>query len=313
MTIYQLECFLQVAQTLNFGKAAQKMCITQPAITYQIRSVEKELDVLLFERNTRHCRLTAAGQAFYQDALQLCSFYRQAVKKAQDISRAGTSHLVVGIRKLFDYDRMAKMNTEFRRQFPQATIDIMPQDDANPLDDLRSGRIDVGFFYASEHTVCSDIIFIPLYKLNYYVLINPLHPLASRESLSLSDLAGVSVVTSGSAASFLSACQGPSLAELQEAGIDLRYSAPSFESALIMLQANIAVLILPFLPTAVVPGMVKIPLLHYRPVDIEIAWMKGDSRMEIQAFVEIAKKIYQTIPEAAELSPAAPPSPAVLP
>lgn len=296
MTIYQLECFVQVAETLNFGKAAQKMCITQPAITYQIRSVEKELNVLLFERNTRHCRLTAAGQTFYQDAVQLCSYYHQAVQKAQDISRANTSHLVVGIRKLFDYEHMAKMTTEFRETYPHATIDIMPQDDAKPLDDLRSGHIDVGFFYTSEHSDCSDIVFIPLYKLDYYVLINPLHPLASRKSLSLSDLQGVSVVTSGSAANFLSACQGPSLAELQDAGIDLRYSAPSFESALIMLQANIAVLILPFLPTAVVPGMIKVPLLNYPPVDIEIAWMKGDTRLEIQAFVEIAKRIYQTIP-----------------
>lgn len=295
MTIYQLECFVQAAETLNFSKAAQKMCITQPAITYQIRSVEKELDVVLFERNTRHCRLTAAGQSFYQDAIQLCSYYHQAVQKAQDINRANTSHLIVGIRKLFDYDRMAKMTMKFREKYPQATVDIMPQDDAKPLNDLRSRRIDVGFFYASEHSACSDIAFTPLYKLNYYVLINPLHPLASKDSLTLADLRGVSVVTSGSAANFLSACQGPSLTELQAAGVDLRYSAPSFESALIMLQANIAVLILPFLPNAVVPGMIKIPLLHYPTVDIEIAWMKGDTRLEIQDFVDTAKALYHSI------------------
>jgi DNA-binding transcriptional LysR family regulator len=292
MTIYQLDCFVKVAETLNFGKAAQIMCISQPAITYQIRAIEKELDVLLFERDTRHCRLTAAGQSFYQDAVQLTSFYNQSVQKAQDISKASASHLVVGIRKLFDYASMGKMTVAFREKYPQATVDIMPQDDAKPLEDLRTRRIDIGFYYSSEHSSCSDIAFVPLYEMNYYVLANPKHPLAAMSSLTLQDLRNVSVVTSGSAANFLSACQGPSLAELQEAGADLHYSAPSFESALIMLQANLAVLILPFLPDAVVPGMVKIPLLGCSPVNIEIAWMKGDTRLEIPAFVDIAKEVF---------------------
>lgn len=295
MTLYQLECFIQVAEQLSFVRAAQKMCITQPAITYQIRALEKEISVVLFERNTRSCRLTTAGQAFYQDAVQLCSFYQQAVQKAQDISRADTSHLTVGIRKLFDYSNMAHMVTEFNVTYPHATVDILPQNDAKPLDDLRNGRIDIGFFYSSEHAECSDIAFKPLYEMNYYVLMNPHHPLANRSSLLLSDLKGESIVTSGSVSSFLSACQGPSLSELKEAGIDISHSSPSFEGALIMIQAGIAMLILPFIPSAVVPGMVRIPLLNFPPVHIEIGWMKKDTRLEIPAFVKIAKKLYETL------------------
>lgn len=295
MTLYQLECFIQVAEQLSFIGAAQKMCITQPAITYQIRSLEKEISVTLFERNTRHCRLTSAGQAFYQDVVQLYSFYQQAVQKAQDIHQADTSRLTVGIRKLFDYDRMAQMVTEFYVSHPHATVDIMPQNDAKPLDDLRSDRIDVGFFYSSEHSECSDIVFEPLYELNYYVLMNRNHPLAARQSLLLSDLKGQAIVTSGSANNFLSACQGPSLAELKEAGADISHAAPSFESALIMIQAGTAMSILPFLPFAVVPGMVKVPLLNTPPVHIEIGWMKGNTRLDIPAFVEIAKKLYRSL------------------
>lgn len=295
MTLYQLECFIQVAETLSFVGAAQKLCITQPAITYQIRSLEKEISVVLFERNTRNCKLTAAGQAFYQDMVQLLSYHRLAVQKAQDISRAERSHLMVGIRKLFDYDRMAQMVTSFNMHLPRATVDILPQNDAKPLEDLRNGRIDIGFFYSSEHNECSDIAFLPLYELHYYVLMNPGHPLAKRSSLLLSDLKGEAVVTAGSVASFLSACQGPSLAQLKEAGIDISHSAPSFEGALIMLQAGKAMLILPVLPLAVVPGMVKIPLLQYPTVHIELGWMKQDTRLEISTFVNIAKKLYQTL------------------
>ncbi len=295
MTLYQLECFIQVAETLSFVGAAQKMCLSQPAITYQIRSLEKEISVLLFERSTRSCKLTPAGQAFYQDMVQLHSYYRQAVQKAQDISQAHTAHLIVGIRKLFDYERMARMVTSFYTAYPHAAIDILPQNDARPLDDLRDGRIDIGFYYSSEHTECSDLSFLPIYELNYYVLMQPKHPLSDRPSLLLSDLRGQAVATAGSVASFLSACQGPSLAQLKEAGIDISHSAPSFESALIMLQAGTAMLILPMLPFAVVPGMVKIPLLNFPPVHMEIAWRKKDTSTSIPIFVDIAKNLYNTL------------------
>ena len=61
MTIYQLECFIAVAEELNFSAAAERLFTTQPAITYQINALEKETGLRLFERTTRRTKLTAAG------------------------------------------------------------------------------------------------------------------------------------------------------------------------------------------------------------------------------------------------------------
>lgn len=58
---FQLSCFLQVAETLNFARAAEILHVTQPAVTQQIRSLEKELGVPLFHRTTRSVKLTQAG------------------------------------------------------------------------------------------------------------------------------------------------------------------------------------------------------------------------------------------------------------
>ena len=88
MTIYQLECFIAVAEELNFSAAAERLFTTQPAITYQINALEKETGLHLFERTTRRTKLTAAGQSFYLDMVQMTSFGRQALKKAQDIQDA---------------------------------------------------------------------------------------------------------------------------------------------------------------------------------------------------------------------------------
>jgi DNA-binding transcriptional LysR family regulator len=60
MTIYQLECFIAVAEELNFSAAAERLFTTQPAITYQINALEKETGLHLFERTTRRTKLTAA-------------------------------------------------------------------------------------------------------------------------------------------------------------------------------------------------------------------------------------------------------------
>ena len=193
MTIYQLECFIAVAEELNFSAAAERLFTTQPAITYQINALEKETGLHLFERTTRRTKLTTAGQSFYLDMVQMTSFGRQALKKAQDIQEADRSRLTVGLRQLFDYGTFSSILAEFQHQFPNACVDVVPQDNRRPLEQLRSGQLDIGFFYATEHSRDRDISFTPLFALGYHVLMNPNSPLADRRALHLADLKGQSV------------------------------------------------------------------------------------------------------------------------
>jgi len=290
LTTYQIECFLAVAGTLSFAKAADKLCITQPAISYQIKSLESELEVALFERTTRSVRLTAAGHAFFQDMAQVYIYMNQAVKRAQDIASVQKVKLRVGIRKLFDYESMSKMIMDFRERFPGNSADVIPQEDTDPFGDLRSGRIDVGFCYSCEHTKVSDIAVKKLYSMNYYALMSPENPLSAKQVLSFSDLKKQRVVTGGNAGSFISACSGPTPFLLEQAGADLSISVPSYESALILIQANEAMCVLPMLEKTIIPGMVKIPVRDCPTVDMEIAWVNGDRRASTAAFIEIAEK-----------------------
>lgn len=78
---FQLSCFLQVAETLNFARAAEILHVTQPAVTQQIRSLEKELGVPLFHRTTRSVKLTQAGAAFLSDAQQIVALSERAVRR----------------------------------------------------------------------------------------------------------------------------------------------------------------------------------------------------------------------------------------
>lgn len=292
MTLYQLECFIQVAELLSFVKAAEKMHISQPAITYQIRSLEKELDIILFERNTRHCSLSLAGQSFYYDAVQLLSFSNQAVKKAQQIHHTNKPHFRIGIRKLFDYDRLAYLMEQFYEIYPNSEIDILSQSDAKPYEDLRTGRIDIGFFYSSEQHDCDDFSFEPLYELNYYVLMKTNHPLAHKKSLEISDLRNQPMITAGTSGDYLSSVQEQIIPEMIKTGIELNHTASSFEGAMISVRSGKGLLVLPMHETSAVQGMSKVPLKNCPSLQVQLGYLKTDNRKEIPKLIELIKKVY---------------------
>lgn len=78
MNTFQLTCFLAVAEYLNFAQAAQQLHVTHPAVSQQIKSLEKELNVTLFQRTTRSVKLTEEGRAFLRDAQQIVAISDRA-------------------------------------------------------------------------------------------------------------------------------------------------------------------------------------------------------------------------------------------
>ena len=84
MTTMQLDCFLLVAETLNFAAAADRLHVTQPAVTQQIHSLEKELNVKLFKRTTRTVKLTPEGYVFLNDAKSIQHIIGHAKKRFEE-------------------------------------------------------------------------------------------------------------------------------------------------------------------------------------------------------------------------------------
>ena len=84
MNTFQLSCFLAVAETLNFARAAEQLHVTQPAVTQQIHSLESDLNVKLFKRTTRTVKLTEEGKIFIHDAKQIVALSQRAIKRFED-------------------------------------------------------------------------------------------------------------------------------------------------------------------------------------------------------------------------------------
>ena len=83
MELRQIRSFLSIAETLHFGRTAELIHLSQPALSLQIRALEEEIGVRLFERNRRKTTLTAAGFAFRSNAAAALSQLEQAIRRAK--------------------------------------------------------------------------------------------------------------------------------------------------------------------------------------------------------------------------------------
>lgn len=100
MNIFQLVCFLAVAENLSFARAAEQLHITQPAVTQQIRTLEKELGARLFIRTTRSVKLTEEGKSFFIDARQMVEISERAKKRFENPFGTEIATLAIGCSNL---------------------------------------------------------------------------------------------------------------------------------------------------------------------------------------------------------------------
>jgi len=145
MELRHLRYFVMVAEELHFGRAAEKLHISQPPLSMQIRSLEEELGVTLLHRTQRHVSLTQAGHAFLQEARQILARLEQAVLMTRRAGRGEIGELAVGFISVADYNVLPVVLREFRQRFPLVNLTLRESTSDAQIRDLLGGRIDVGF------------------------------------------------------------------------------------------------------------------------------------------------------------------------
>ena len=124
MSIQRLPVFLSAAKHLNFTKAAEEHCISQTAVSQQIKQLEQELGFSLFVRANRGVTLTPAGKAFYRQCGQLMREYQSAVTMGQRIAEGEPNTLRLGYASEYELSAISWLLRRYRGRYPQRVIEF---------------------------------------------------------------------------------------------------------------------------------------------------------------------------------------------
>src|SRR5690348_8968862 len=141
---HPLRVFAAVAENLSFTRAAERLFLTQSAVSHQIARLERELGTTLVERHGRTIALTAAGREMSHQARRVFAALEEAETAARHAARPGTGRLRVGASSTACHYIIPEALREFRESFPGYSLAITPVDSLATADLLLAGEIDLG-------------------------------------------------------------------------------------------------------------------------------------------------------------------------
>ena len=185
MNTTQLECFLEVANFLNFSRAAEHLRITQPAVSHQISALEDELGVKLFHRTSKSVRLTQAGFQFTQYAGEILKLSHLSKARLKEASQA-PARLVIGCRSAAELRLLRPALTLLRRDRPELlpVLRLIPHDALENL--LAEGEVDLLFSF--RMSAPQQARYRELVRSRVVCMCAADHPLAEREQVTLEEL-----------------------------------------------------------------------------------------------------------------------------
>jgi len=187
MELRQLRYFVAVAEEGNISRAAQKIFLTQPALSRQIKALEEDLGQPLLERQAHSIRLTGAGEILLHEARDLLSRADQLVERIR--LTGGGPRLRVGYAPSLAAGMLATAVGSFTQLHPTARVELFDLSTAEMLAGLESGRLEV-VVTVGNTTGSRGVQWVPLVRDPWQLAVPRRHPLAAQERVEAAALAG---------------------------------------------------------------------------------------------------------------------------
>jgi DNA-binding transcriptional LysR family regulator len=188
MELRQLRYFLTVADELHFGRAAERLHITQPPLTVAVRRLERELGAQLFDRTTRRVTLTAAGQAFRNRTQAALAELDAAAGDVAEVAAGRSGRIRVGFVSSASYTTVPEAIRAFRRHRPRVDLVLNPLTSGEQIEQLLDGELDLGLIRDPGDVPGLNLELLSTEDL--VVVLPESHHLTAREEIRPQDLEG---------------------------------------------------------------------------------------------------------------------------
>lgn len=180
MELRQLQYALQIAEERNFSRAAEKLHIAQPSLSQQLSKLEKELGVLLFQRNTSSVELTHAGESFVAHAQRILDAAQELRQEMDDISQLRSGRVVVGSMPITGSHLLPYVLPEFKSAYPGIGITLLEDTSLNLEKLTAAGGTDLSLLSLPLQEPSLD--YVELGEEQILLAVPPGHPFTARNT-----------------------------------------------------------------------------------------------------------------------------------
>lgn len=150
MEFRHLRCFLMLARELHFGRAAQRLAMSQPPLSVNIRQLEEAVGAQLFERDSKRVRLTAAGEAFRSQAQALITRAEEAKLLAREVAAGGIGRVRIGFVGSMLFRGLPHWLRRFQGEHARIVVELLELNSQEQIEALLHDEIDVGFLQTDK-------------------------------------------------------------------------------------------------------------------------------------------------------------------
>jgi DNA-binding transcriptional LysR family regulator len=277
-SLARLSCFIAVAEELHFGRAAERLHMTQPPLSRQIQQLENELGVHLIDRTTRSVTLTPAGVAFLPDARRILQLAEGAALNVKRVPAGDLGTVVVGFTAASAHAILPRLLDKAREQLPDVKLELREMVTAAQIEGLMTGELDLGM--ARPPLKRPGIVSRPLLHEQLIAALPANHPLVDvTRRLTLNDLDGQDLI-------MYSPVEARYFNELLISTFTIAGATPRYvqyvtqvHTMLVLVRSGIGIALVPASAATLHPeGVVfrTIGAFRERPVELDAAW-RGES------------------------------------
>ncbi len=289
MTIFQAECFLAVAEHLNFAKAAEQMHISQPAITRQIQTLETELNVKLFYRSTRSVKLTAEGRLFLTDAQTIVSASKRAVRRFAQKKPDSILDFHIGCSSVFHMERLVGVLEKLASIYPNLHPRLHLLPGSQLLESVDNESLQVVLSYRSQKEK-SSLTFKELLKVPYVCVCRKDSPLAKLASISADDLRPYPMVVYDPGAMMIPEAIAGQWEWAKDKEASKLYFCESSETLMLLVGTGLGVTVVPELHVPKDRGLHICPLKKTKLIPFGLYYKSIQSQPCLKDFIRLIKE-----------------------